>query len=441
MRLGRTLRTMVVLGVLSSLTAACSSAGSPTPSEPAASTSAAPSEVAAATSITLWHNSADPQPYLDLYKSFTKATGIAVELVAIPSDNYENGTQTKWATGDRPDILEYHVVPAFMVPLNPEKNMWDLSDMPFVAKSGDLYKSAGAVNGKVYAAITGFPEIFGLYYNKAAFASAGVEPPKSLQDFPALCTAFKGAGLTPMYESGGSLWPTQIVSLASLGESNMGNDYVTKVQTKAATLNDPNGPFMASLNLYAKLRDDGCFNDDYATGTFEKSIDAVVNGTAAMSLIHNDVYGQFVAAAGGDAKKLSDAVGFVGVSATSPVGIYAAGPFGSYYMPKTGDAAREAAARKFIEFATGEGYTEYLKNSNSFPVMSGYPNPTDLTELQQSFKDVYDASAPFPSILGFGQFATEMGKLLNKQSTPQQVADAMQAAVEQACKAAGLPGW
>lgn len=397
----------------------------------------------AATSITMWHNSADSPALLDEYKAFTKATGIRVNLVPIPSDNFETTTQTKWATGNRPDILEYHGALAFLLPLNPKKNMQDLSDMAYVKKSGDTYKSSGAVDGKVYAAITGFPEVFGLYYNKAAFEKIGAQPPASFEDLASDCRAFKAAGITPIYESGGSLWPTQILPMLYVADQNKGYSYGNAIATNKAKLTNPEGPFMKALEAYQALRDAGCFNADASTGTFEKATAAVVSGSVAMTALHSDVYPQVVAAADGDAAKAATNVGFVGLSSTSSTGTAAVGPIGTYYAPKTGNSGREAAARKFIEYVTGPGYSEFLKKSNQFPVLTGYPDPAGLTPLQESFKKVNEGASNIllANLPGFGQFATEMGKFLNKQISAEQVASDMQSAVASASKAAGVAGW
>jgi len=396
-----------------------------------------------ASSITLWHLSADSPAVLQLYKDFTKATGIKVNLVSVPSDSFETTTLTKWATGARPDILEYHPDLSSMLPLNPEKNMQDLSGYPFVKKSGDLYTSNGSYDGKVYAAITGFPQMFGLYYNKAVFKSAGLEPPTSFADLTSDCAVFKSKGIPTLYESGTSLWTTQVLPSMFLTDLDKNGEYTAKIATNKAKLTDPSGPFVKALTAYHDLDAAGCFNKDASTGTFEKALASVYDGSAAMTALHSDVYSQLLTNAGNDAQKLADTVGFASVSSASPSGLSLYGPRGKYIAPETGDAAHEAAAIKFIEYATGAGYSKLIQDGKAFPVISGYPDPTDITSLQKSFKTSYANSqvALLGSVAGFGSFATEMGKVLNDQETPEQAAANMQSSVQQASKAAGIPGW
>lgn len=396
------------------------------------------------TSLTLWNNSADSPAVLNLYEAFTEKTGIEIELVPVPADAFESTILTKWATGDRPDILEYHATTSLLLPLNPSETLQELSDLPYVEKSGDLYDSNGSVDGKVYAAVTGFPSVFGLYYNKAALEAAGVQPPTSFAELQSACTALKGSGTVPIYESGGSLWPTQILTLMYVADHNERDEYGQLIATNEGQLTDPSGPFLQGLQTYKSLQEDGCFNDDYATGTFEKAVASVVSGEVAMAAFQSDFYTQFLQAAGGDADTLADTVGWVPVSSTSPTGTYAPNPIGTFYAPKTGNEATEKAALEFISFATGEGYQQLLDDSRQLPVIDGYEPPADLNSLEQAYADAFETStlAFNSNIAGFGaQFDDEMGKLINGQVTPEQAAVNLQSATEQASKAAGLPGW
>ncbi len=331
-----------------------------------------------------------------------------------------------------------------LYPLNPTETMQDLSDMAYVSESGDLYKSMGSIDGTVYAAITGFPSIFGVYYNKKVFEDAGLEPPTSFGDLSSLCDALKPTGVAPIYESGGSVWPTQILPLLYVADVNQGDEYGSLLASNEQPLDDADGAFEQGLEAYVGLRDQGCFNADATSGTFENALAAVFDGTAAMTALHSDSYAILLAAAGGDAAALDAAVGFVPVSADDPVAAFASGPIGTFYAPKTGDDSKEAAARQFIEFATGAGYQDLVDAGPSFPVISGFDTPTDFSELQLAFKSAYDDGgtvAVNSNVAGFGGFAVETSKLLAGQTTPADAAKSMQDQVEQASIAAGLPGW
>lgn len=396
-----------------------------------------------AESITIWHNSATKPAVLNLFENFTEATGIEVELVPIPADAFQSTINTKWGTGDRPDILEFHPDFQPMLALNPAENLQDLSDMDFVKKSGNLYDNNASYDGKVYGAITGFPSIFALFFNKNVLADHGLEPPQNFADLKEICSALQGTGIAPIYESGASLWPTQLLVSQYLVDLDVDSEYGDKVATHEVELTDPDGPFIEALDAYVDLRDSGCFNKDYSTGTFENALASVYEGTSAITALHSDVYPQLLAAAGDDAQLLSDTVGFATVSKDTPRGLYIPGPLGTFFAPKTGNAAKEAAARAFIEYATGDGYGQFLEDSDGVPMIEGYPQPEGLTPLQESFQASFDGAqtALLSRLPGFGSFSVEMGKLLNGQQTSEETAANMQAAVAQASKAAGQPGW
>ncbi|KSU54835.1 ABC transporter substrate-binding protein [Microbacterium enclense] len=409
----------------------------------AAGCSSASSGSGDAQSITIWHNSADNDGIMALYEGFTAETGIQVNLEAIPADGFETAVTTKWATGDRPDVLEYHPTASALALLNASQNMQDLSDMEFVGKSGSLYEQAGNLNGTVYAAITGFPSIFGIFFNKEVLASAGVEAPQTFDELITSCGALKSAGVVPFYESGGSQWPTQILPFLYMADENEGNELGYAFSHNEKQLNGEDSPFVAGLDKYLAVRD-ACFDPNYTTGTFENAIAEVYAGTAAMTALHSDTYNLWVDAAGGDEDALSAAVGFAGLSKDSATAAFGPGPLGSYMAPKTGDAGKEAAAKQFIEYATGKGYADLIATNEAFPVIEGYDAPAGAGELKLAFKAAYDDGATIGStgdIAGFDNFPAEVSRLLAGEITAQQLADAMQANVDRASKAAGVEGW
>src|SRR4051794_30848216 len=84
--------------------------------------------------LTIWTSSADAAYVRDAYKKFGDKFGVKMNLVEIPAEGVENQTQTRWASGDRPDLMEYHATSLFWA-LNPAANMTDMSNMPYVKRS------------------------------------------------------------------------------------------------------------------------------------------------------------------------------------------------------------------------------------------------------------------------------------------------------------------
>lgn len=397
--------------------------------------------------ITLWHNSADPPALVQLYKDYEKESGNTIKLVKIPSAGFEETTLTKWASGARPDVLEYHPTVTNLLALNPKATMRDLSGEDYIAKSGELYETAGTVDGKTYGAILGFPQVFGVFYNKAALKKAGVAVPTSFAALPDACKKIRSAtpGVTPIAESGGSQWPPQILPSIYMGDANAGNEWGTALRANKAKLDAPDSPFVAAMAAYQGLQKDGCFNKDMVTATVERSVKQLVQGKAAMTALHSDMLPAIVAAAGDDVAKVDKTIGFFPLSEKSSAVTYIPSPIGSFYLPKTGDAGREKAALDFVRFATGKGYATYVQQAKTFPIISGTPDPEGVSALQQSIKAAYDKGpaniAYAADVPGVGGVITQIAKLMVGETTPQKMAEQTQKQVDQAAKAAKLPGW
>ncbi|SHN14812.1 ABC transporter substrate-binding protein [Cryptosporangium aurantiacum] len=395
--------------------------------------------------LTVWTSTAD-QPYVrNAYKRFEKKFGVKLSLVEIPADGLENQVQTKWASGDRPDLLEYHATSLFWA-LNPAKNLVEMSDMPYVERSGEIYESAGSLNGKIYAALTVGPGMFGMYYNRTVLADAGLTAPKTFADLEKICTTVKrkAPGVTPIYEAGGSQWPTQIQILMYLAGTEKGENYSQDLLAKKATLDDPEGPFVAALTEYKKLQGMGCFNRDATTAKSEPSFQILADGKAAILPQNTSSLPSLTEVYGGDTAKASDAIGWASPSATTTTSAWSPSFNGTWYVPKTGDADRQSTALAFIQWITTDGYQEYLTETKRFPALSG-AKAAEPVGIEKDFATAYDgdkALAVNASLVGFGaQFPTLMTGLLSGQNTPAEVGELAQKALEQGAKSAQLAGW
>ncbi|MET0885685.1 MAG: ABC transporter substrate-binding protein [Mycetocola sp.] len=395
--------------------------------------------------ITMWQNSADSDAIKAVYAAWEEKTGNTIEAISIPAAGFEDATLTRWATGERPDVLEWHPVRGFLASLNPEENLLPLDGMPYIEQSGELYDSVGSWDDHVYAAILNTPGLFGMYYNKAALEAAGVEPPTTFNDLVEVCGAIKAKtpGVAPIYQAGADMWPLTALPFNLWGGSF---DFATKVAHNEAKLTDEGSPFTAALSKFKEVQDAGCFNDDATTGTVSGGFAAVTAGEAAIVFQASDQLSSLQAAAGGPDQ--ADAlIGWGSVGTDEPYANYQPGPNGTYMLPKTGDAAREAAAKDFIEFATGEYYQTYIDQSGVNPVIKapGIEAPTDISELQQAINTFYNDSPQQPlfnaDIAGFGNFVQLMPQLLAGQLTPQTLADQLQSIIAQASTAAGVEGW
>lgn len=395
--------------------------------------------------LTVWFNSADSDALKGIYSAWEAKTGNKLELVSIPAAGFEDATMTRWATGSRPDILEWHPVKGFLAGLNPEENLLPLDGMPFIEYSDGLYDSVGSWKGHVYSAILNTPGLFGMFYNKEALTAAGVQAPTTYDELVAVCQAIKTKtpDVAPIYQAGADMWP-----LTALPFNLWGGSYAeaTKIAYNEAKMTDAGSPFTAALEKFTSLQDAGCFNSDATTGTLTNGFAELAAGKAAIVFQASEQLPSLQAAAGSP-EKADELIGWGSVGTTEPYANYMPGPNGTYMLPKTGDATREAAAKDFIEFATGEYYQTYISASKLNPLIKapGITAPTDIPKLQQEINTFYDSSPKEPlfnsDIAGFGNFVQLMPQLLAGQLTPATLADKLQAIIEQASIAANVDGW
>ena len=410
---------------LSLLLASCSGTGDD--SDSVDLSSGAPTGV----TITIWHSSADSQAVLDLYAAYEAVSGNTIELVDIPNDTYTASVQTKWSTGDRPDILEYQPTSQDMAQLNMSENMIDLGALDFVAQEGDLAEVAGSLDGTVYGAVLGPIQTFGVYYNKLVLTEAGLEAPTSYDELAEQCDAILGAGATPLFVGGGSEFPIMMINgFTYMADFNTGDEYGTAVKNGDIKVSDEGSPLVAGMTMLTELRDAGCLNDDAGTATFQDAVAAVAEGTAALTVLPSDFIENFLAA-GVD----SESIGFGVISAHDGIAAYAPSVMGSYFAPKTGDDAQERAAVDFIDWITTDGYQDYVDAAQIVPTMSN-ATASELTGLYADMNDMLTAPGATlafnSSIPGFGNFGGISAKVLVGQSTPQEGAEQFQTFVDQA---------
>lgn len=395
--------------------------------------------------LTVWHNTQDPPAVLALYDAYAKASGNTINLVHIPADGFENATLTKWATGDRPDILEYHANLPEIDKFNPAQNLIDLSGEAFVTNS-DIYQLGGrASDGKVYSAITTFPETWGVYYNRQLLADNGLEPASTFDELLEQCAVFSKAGITTLHQAGASLWPVWVVPLI-YATAVAPDGWREKLLSREAKISDADSPFLAGFQKWVEMKEAGCYNADMTTATFEQSASDVYTGKAAYHLIHSNIAAVYLDKAAGDAAALDAAVGFNKIGASTPAITVSVGPIGSYLIPKTGDSAREAAALEFVRFITGEGYPNYIQESGTFPIIKDVAGPEGASALLQEIKAAYDTEPRRVLIgsnipAGYPNGLSIFSQLMVGQITAEEMATRLQQDFEIAAQTMGLSGF
>ncbi|PKQ26996.1 MAG: sugar ABC transporter substrate-binding protein [Actinobacteria bacterium HGW-Actinobacteria-4] len=395
--------------------------------------------------LSMWVNSADTDQLKDLYAAFTAETGYELNITSFPSDGYETALLQRWSTGDRPDILEWHGNFNWVAAVNPAANLRDLSDEEFVSRTvGGILDNNASVDGVVYGAILNTPTSFGLFYNSEVLDAAGVTPPTTSSELLAACEGIRAydPSITPFHESAGSLWTPLVFHGAYMADS-LQDGFFGAVTSRVSKVNDADSPWLASLEFYKEMLDAGCFNDDIMTAQFENSAQVLLDGQAAFVSMHTGFIQQAIDAS--DQERVDETIGWTPWAATRPVVTSESSPVGTYYLPVTGDDAREAGALEFIRFVTGPAYQGYVDATKQLPTLEGVATPDGIPApwlIVQLSVEAYGSVPPiWVPLPGITDLVNYPGQVILGELTPQQAVDLLQLQAEQGAESAGLPAW
>ena len=407
-------------------------------------TGMAQSPAAEPVTLTAWIGPVFSDAQKKQLEDYGAATGNTIETEVFPNP-FEQNVLTKWATGERPDLLFFHAIGNWLVQLDPETNLQDLTAEPFVGRTipGVLDK-AGSYNGKNYAAVLNYPYLDGVFYNKPLFEKLGLTKPTNYTELLALCETIKAAdpNVAVISGGGGDVWPLQVPAFMMWNDALKADpDLIGKVNRNEASFADP--VFVDGIAKLKELQDKGCLNQDILSSKFADQQQALIDGTAAMVFQGSWMVDSMKDSYGVPA--LDENVGFFGLSTDSDVTSWQTVGTGSVYAPITGDAAKEAAARDFIDWATGDDYQTFLDDSKQFPIFTGYEAPAGVPQVQIEANEAFLANSvpQFQQTLeaSYGAFETFLSEMIAGTKTPQQVGDALDEQFNLSAKDLGLPGF
>ncbi|MEU6715788.1 ABC transporter substrate-binding protein [Nonomuraea sp. NPDC046802] len=370
---------------------------------------------------------------------FQKATGATVEVVTIP-DPYEQGIQTKVATGDKPDLAFWQPTASMLTAINAKTNLQPLTDAPWLTRlAPDLRDITGILDGARYAALITSPAVEGVYYNKEVFAANKItQTPKSFDEMVEVARTLKSKGVTPFFEMAGDKWATQWWVQVQLADAAR-NGLWERINTGKETFTGPT--VVGAIKTYKSLIDEGLFNRDIKTATFEDQGAALLSGKAAMAVQVNSFFGQLQASA--DTATLNRKIGFFPISPSGNVGTFIPDQSNALVAFRTGDARREAAARQLMAYWMGPGYQDFVADRATVSLQPSVPNPQGVPQA------LLDVHAALPGSVGSMQALAianpdlylNLADMITGTMTPEKVAAATQEQFAQLAKAAGASGF
>lgn len=117
------------------------------------------------------------------------------------------------------------------------------------------------------------------FYNRSAFAEAGLEPPKTLQDMVAMCDPLRETGAVPIALDGVDQWPLQrYLSYYPFRET--GNEFLGDLASGQASMTQ--GPGADASTWIDNLATEDCFADGFSAATYTDALDLFTTGRAGV---------------------------------------------------------------------------------------------------------------------------------------------------------------
>ena len=342
------------------------------------------------------------KPQLD---AFTAQTGIEVDVEVVPWSDLLNRILAATASGEGPDVL--NIGNTWSASLQATGALTPFDDATMAEIGGADRFLAGSLaatgaEGHPPTAVPLYSLAYGLYYNKAMFAEAGItEPPGTWADLIAA-----GRKLTTPEHWGVS------IEGGSVSE-NIHNVFVFSEQQGGSFFDDAGEPTfdtpknVAAVKQYVDLIQSDKItnpsNAEYANGT--EALADFANGKSAMVMWQ---------AAAGSLDELGMDAADIGVA---PIPAPAGGEdvasiVAGINLAVFDNTEHKPQALDFVEFMTSTPNQIALnKTYGSLPaVQEAYSDPAFQTEAVETFKSILDDRAvPMPAVPEESQFETLVG--------------------------------
>ncbi|WP_236029547.1 ABC transporter substrate-binding protein [Bifidobacterium miconisargentati] len=436
-----------VVATLSMLLAGCSN---PTASSTDVDTSSADywpkaTQSLEGTTLKMWVPQAASKIPVNMVKEFEKATGAKVDVEVIP-DPYEQNVQTKVTTGDAPNLALWQPTRSMLAGFIAQDKLQKLDNAPFVDNYTEgMAEAGGLVENTRYAALFGAPSVMGVFYNKQVFEKAGItNTPKNWDELVETAKKIKAANIdgveSPFFEMGGSQWGTQYSVQVQLAEAAKDGLW-DRVNTGKEKFTDKT--IMTAINNYKALFDEGLENKDAGSAKNDEQAAALWNGKTGMMIGIGVMFNMVAALANNDKAALDEKIGFFPISSKGNIGTIIPDANNGVVAFKSGDNAKDAAARQLINYWLSDGYEGFVKDQSAVSVLKTVDSSPDVPEaLTDSAAAIKDGVGSMQSLaIGNPDLYINLADMINGTKTPEQVGQATQDQFAQLAKAQGASGF
>ncbi len=192
----------------------------------------------------------------------------------------DNIVKTRLATGEMTDIFFYNAG-SLLQALNPSQTLVDISGEPFIDNIVESFIPTVSQNDQIFGVPTGTAMGGGILYNKTVYEELGLSVPTSWAEFEENNEAIAEAGIAPVLATFGDTWTSQLFVLADFynvqqAQPNFVEEY-TSGEAKYATT----PAAMAGFTYLQTAYDQGWWQENYETTTFEQGLEMLANGEVA----------------------------------------------------------------------------------------------------------------------------------------------------------------
>jgi multiple sugar transport system substrate-binding protein len=354
----------------------------------------------------------DKQVLTPVLQKFTADTGIKVNLEVIGWNDLQTRIQTATTSGQGPDVLNIGNTWAASLQATGAFLPFDNDAMTAIGGKDKFVPTALATGGKEGEDPTSVPLYglaYGLYYNKAMFAAAGLQPPKTWEEMVTAAQKLTDPAKKTwgMALAAGSY--TENVHFAFINGAQNGADWFDKDGKPTFTSDGNVQGVLRYLDLMQKDKVANPSNAQYDNGT--KSVNDFATKKVAMVINQNNADSSIVA----NGMKAGE-YGVVPFPAPQGSPNQTASHVAGINLSIFKNTKHKDAALKFVKYMTdATTQTTLGKPFSSLPVLKDAKPvfTTDATEAA-TFQDVYNTkSKPLPLVPAEDQFESTVGKAMN----------------------------
>lgn len=354
----------------------------------------------------------DKEVLTPVLADFTARTGVKVNLEVISWNDLQTRIQTAVTSGQGPDVLNIGNTWAVSLQATGGFTEFGPEQMEAIGGADKFVKTAldtGGAPGTTPTSVPLYGLAYGLYYNKAMFAEAGLQPPTTWQEMQESAKKLTkpDEGVYGLSLAAGSY--TENNHFAFINAAQNGSEVFDAAGKPTFT---DEGVVDGVLRYVDLMQTDKVVNpsdSQYDNGT--KSVSAFANKKAAMIINQNNA-GATITSNG----MKPDEFGVVPFPAPAGASDDTASHVAGINVSIMADSKHQDESLEFVKYLTSPEVQEKLdKPYSALPVLTdGKATFSDNPDEVKIFTDIYqNRSKPLPLVPAEDQFESNVGKSMN----------------------------